>query len=328
MKTLVTGGAGFIGSHLVEHLIVAGHDVVVMDDLSSGHLHNVPKGIAFVEGDIRDKELLQSVMTRERVELVVHLAAQMNVRKSIADPTVDASINILGTLNVLEAASRGHARRVVFASSGGAIYGDQSRYPCRECDTPAPSTPYGIAKLAAEFFGQYFASTTGLEFCALRLANVYGPRQDPRGEAGIVSIFQECLTHKRSPTVFGDGRQTRDFIWVGDVVRAFAAAMTGPPGTYNIGSGRETSVLELFEEMKRVLGVTGSVSFAPGIQGEVSRNVLSPDLAGCSLKWQPATPLLEGLRATLEGGSGLERDRVAPDRPQGFENSRSTGWKG
>jgi UDP-glucose 4-epimerase len=298
MKTLVTGGAGFIGSHLVERLVCLGHEVMVIDNFSTGRRENLPRSIGVAEIDLRDGEHLRAFFLEGRPDVVFHLAAQMNVRRSLENPAFDAEVNILGSLHVFEAASRARVARVVFASSGGAVYGEGVRIPCREIDLPRPISPYGVAKLAGEHYGRYFSDGGSFKFVSLRLANVYGPRQDPAGEAGVVSIFLEQMQEGRSPTLFGCGRQTRDFVFVEDVVQAFIQAGVGPPGIYNIGTGSETSIRELFGYIKEITDFAGEAEEEPAIPGEVARNALCIGQARSALGWSPAVRLEAGLQAT------------------------------
>lgn len=299
MNVLVTGGAGFIGSHVVEALLWAGHRVEVLDDLSTGDRARLPKKARFTRGDVRDARVVRDLIRRGRVEAVAHLAAQVNVRVSIADPAHDASLNVMGGLSVLRACAETGVRRLVFASSGGAIYGDQRRYPCRE-DAPArPASPYGVAKLSFEHYARAFEAASGPRTVLLRLANVYGPRQDPRGEAGVIAIFSERMLKGRAPRVFGDGGQTRDYVFVEDVARAFRAGLRARPGVYNVGTGRETSVNTLVREIAERTGFSGKARHEPAIRGEVRRNVLDIRRARRMLGWRPAVRLGEGLDRTV-----------------------------
>src|SRR5579884_842476 len=220
MRILVTGGAGFIGSHTVDALVAAGHDVAVLDDLSSGRRDQVNPAARLHAADLRDAAAVSNLFGSERPEVVYHLAAQMDVRRSVADPAFDASVNLVGFLNLIEAGRRNGLRRVIFASTGGAIYGEQERFPCDEEHPLRPVSPYGVAKLATEKYLYFYRAEYGLEYLALRYANVYGPRQDPHGEAGVVAIFCGRMLAGQPVTIFGDGEQTRDYVFVGDVVRA------------------------------------------------------------------------------------------------------------
>jgi UDP-glucose 4-epimerase len=293
---LVTGGAGFIGSHVAEALAARGEDVVVLDDLSSGRRENLPEGVELVEGDIR--EPLAQLFASVRPTVCYHLAAQIDVRVSVARPEHDALINVIGTVNLLQAALERGAK-IVFSSTGGAIYG--------ECEGPAsedaprrPIAPYGTSKLAAEEYLATFNRLHGTTHVSLRYGNVYGPRQDPHGEAGVVAIFFNKLRDGETPKVFGDGRQTRDYVYVGDVVRATLAATERDGGVYNVGTGRETSVVELLDLCQRVAGTSIEPEFAPARQGELQRNVLDPSRAVDELAWRPERSLEDGLRETWE----------------------------
>jgi UDP-glucose 4-epimerase len=299
MTVLVTGGAGFIGSHLVERLVREGRRVVVLDDLSTGSRDHLPHDIRLIQADIRDRQAVATAMSVERPELVIHLAGQMNVRRSLADPDLDADVNVRGSLSVFQAAFSGTARRVVFASSGGAIYGDQPSYPCDESVTPRPSSPYGISKCSAEHYGRHLADAAGRDFVALRLANVYGPRQNPAGEAGVVALFLEEMLAGRAPAIFGDGEQTRDFVWIEDVVETFVRSIDGPPGVFNVGTGQETRVSDLYRELARAVGFPHPARWSAALFGEVRRNALSVRLACKRLGWAPRTGLREGLERTV-----------------------------
>jgi UDP-glucose 4-epimerase len=300
VAVLVTGGAGFIGSHVVEALAARGEDVVVLDDLSSGKRENLSEVVEFVEGDIRDPLVVGDLYARVEPTVCYHLAAQIDVRVSVARPEHDAAINVLGTVNVLEAA-RPHGTRIVFSSTGGAIYG--------ECDGPAPEdaprlpiSPYGTSKLAAEEYLATYNRLYETGHVSLRYGNVYGPRQDPHGEAGVVAIFCNALRAGETPKVFGDGRQTRDYVYVGDVARATLAAAErdGGGGVYNVGTGRETSVIELLELCQRIAGTSFEPEFAPARPGEIQRAVVDPSRAVDELGWRPEHNLEDGLRETWE----------------------------
>ncbi len=308
MKTLVTGGAGFIGSNLVDALLARGDSVTVVDDLSTGRRENLDgalaNGATLIEADIRDRAALEELAGRERPEVVFHLAAQIDVRKSLADPAFDAAVNVGGTANVLEAARVAEARRFVFVSTGGAIYGEGEgkTLPLGEDSPVEPFSAYGQSKFAAEGYLGLYERLYGMSTIALRLGNVYGPRQDPLGEAGVIAIFCGRLRAGERPTVFGDGRQTRDYIYVGDVIAAvLAAAETEATGPVNIGTGIETDVLEL----ARALGELGGVEsfepeLAPPRTGEVQRISIDPARAERELGWKVETDLAEGLRVTLD----------------------------
>jgi UDP-glucose 4-epimerase len=307
MKALVTGGAGFIGSNLVDALLARGDEVTVLDDLSTGRRENLEgalaAGVTLAEGDIRDREATIALASEARPEVVFHLAAQIDVRKSVADPAFDASINVGGTANVLDAA-RAAGARVVFTSTGGAIYGegDGQELPLAENAPLAPEAPYGQSKFAAEGYLTLYERLYGLSGVSLRLGNVYGPRQDPLGEAGVVAIFCGRLRAGERPTVFGDGKQTRDYIYVSDVVSAaLAAADSEARGAINVGTGVETDVLELVRQLGELGGVDGfEPEFAPARTGEVQRISIDPSRAEHELGWKAETGLGEGLRLTLD----------------------------
>jgi UDP-glucose 4-epimerase len=294
VRAVVTGGAGFIGSHTVDALLARGDDVHVVDNLATGRRENLDAPATLHEHDIR--EPLDGVFTDVRPEVVVHLAAQADVGTSVAQPLLDLEVNVLGTLNVLEAA-RAHGAQVVFSSTGGAIYGECER-PAREDDPREPVSPYGTSKLAAEEYLATWNRLHGTHHVALRFANVYGPRQLAKLEGGVVAIFSDRLRAGENVTVYGDGEQTRDYIYVGDVVSAVLAAIGVEGGTYNIGTGKETSVLELFEAMRRVAGVDAQAEHAPARPGEARRSVLDVSRAERELAWRPRYSLEEGLRAT------------------------------
>jgi UDP-glucose 4-epimerase len=300
VRAIVTGGAGFIGSHVVEALLARGDEVTIVDDLSNGKLENVPDGARFVERDVR--EGLGEVFADARPELCFHLGAQVDVRVSVDRPTHDASVNVLGTLEVLEAA-RAHETQVLFSSTGGAIYG--------ECDGPAsedaerrPLAPYGVSKLAGEEYLAAYNRLYGTRHVSLRYGNVYGPRQDPHGEAGVVAIFLGALAEGRAPRIFGDGLQTRDYVYAGDVARATLAAAGQDGGVFNVGTGSETSVVDLYEACRRVAGSSLEAEPAPARLGELQRSVLDVSRAERELGWRPEVPLDEGLRPTWESIPG------------------------
>jgi UDP-glucose 4-epimerase len=308
MRSLVTGGAGFIGSNLVDALLVRGDEVTAVDDLSTGRRQNLDgalgAGAELVELDIRDAAALTALCAERRPEVVFHLAAQIDVRKSIEDPAFDAAVNVGGTANLLEAARASGCGRVIFVSTGGAIYGEGEgqRLPLDEKTPIAPLSAYGQSKFAAEGYLWLYERLYGLSGVALRLGNVYGPRQDPLGEAGVIAIFCGLARSGGQPTVFGDGTQTRDYIYVGDVVAAaLDAAGSEVTGAFNIGTGQETSVLELVEALGALGGTEGfEPEFAPPRAGEVQRISLDASLAERELGWRADTSLEHGLRLTLE----------------------------
>jgi len=307
MRSLVTGGAGFIGSNLVDALLARGDAVTVVDNLTTGRLSNLEPGLSvgaeLVELDIRDGEALSALAAEKRPERIFHLAAQIDVRKSLADPFFDAGVNVGGTANVLEAARACEAARVVSISTGGAIYGEGAgqQLPLPEDAPIAPLSAYGQSKFAAEGYVSLFERLYGLSGVSLRLGNVYGPRQDPLGEAGVIAIFCGLLKEGGRPKVFGDGTQTRDYIYVGDVVSAaLAAGETKATGAINIGTGIETNVLELIEALKSLSGNENfDPEFAPARTGEVQRITIDAGRAERELGWRAEMGLDEGLRVTL-----------------------------
>jgi len=309
MKTLVTGGAGFIGSTLVDRLLAEGHAVDVIDDLSTGSLANLSLAradrahrLTFHQLDIRQPGVID-LIARRAPEVVFHLAAQADVRVSVARPAFDAEVNIIGSLNVLEGARAAGTRKIVFASSGGTIYGDPdpSELPVKESHPQRPVSPYGVAKKAVGDYLHAYRELHALEYTALALANVYGPRQDPFGEAGVVAIFAGKLLAGEPCTIFGTGEQTRDFVYVDDVVDAFVRAADKGSGLLcNIGTGVETSVNALYETMASAAGVTKPAVRAPARPGELDRSALDPGRAAIHLGWKPWTTLDEGVAAVLK----------------------------
>ena len=309
MRALVTGGAGFIGSTLVDRLLAEGYEVDVLDNLSSGSMANLANARSNPEhefklhrADVRDASVAE-LIERRHPDVIFHLAAQIDVRTSVADPVLDAMINIIGSLNVLEGARRGGTRKVVFASSGGTIYGapDGDDLPVKESQPQQPISPYGVAKKVVGDYLFAYRELHELEFTALALANVYGPRQDPHGEAGVVAIFAGKLLANESCRIFGDGEQTRDYVFVDDVVDAFVrAADKGSGLVLNIGTGVETSVNELYATMAQVAGVDRAAELAPARTGEVPRSSLDASRAGIHLGWKPWTDLSAGSAAVLD----------------------------
>ena len=295
MRALVTGGAGFIGSNLVDALLDRGDEVSVLDNLASGRRENVDPRAAFREASITDREATTRIAAEAQAEVVFHLGAQIDVRRSVEDPAFDIDVNVGGTVNVLEAALAAGARHVVFASTGGAIYGEADEVPTPETHEARPAAPYGQSKLSAEGYIRLYSELKGLRATSLRFANVYGPRQDPLGEGGVIAIFCGLAVDGGRPaTAFGDGKQTRDFVYVGDVVDALLhAANEAPAGPYNVGTGVETTVLELAER----LGL--AVDHAPARPGEVFRSCLDPRRAARELGWTAQTDLQSGLERTL-----------------------------
>lgn len=305
MRAVVTGAAGFIGSALVDRLLADGHQVVGVDDLSRGRLANLDAasadgGFSLVRADVTGAELAE-IVAAARPQAVFHLAAQIDVRVSVADPVEDARRNVLGTVNLLEAARAAGARTVVFASSGGSIYGTPARLPVDERAPVAPESPYAAGKAAGELYLAAFAAMYGLGYTTLALGNVYGPRQDPHGEAGVVAIFATALLEGRRTTIFGDGGQTRDFVYVDDVVEALARAADGGPANrrFNVGTGRQTSVRQLHAAVAAAVGAADDPGFAPARTGELERIALDCSAAEAVLGWIPATSLSAGVERTV-----------------------------
>ena len=309
MRTLVTGGAGFIGSNLVDRLLAEGHSVDVVDNLSTGSLANLAAAranpdhqLTFQQLDVTSPDVAE-LIARRRPEVIFHLAAQADVRVSVSRPVFDAEVNIIGGLRVIEGARAAGTPKVVFASSGGTIYGDPkpSQLPVRESHPQRPLSPYGVAKKVVGDYLHVYRELHNLEYSALALANVYGPRQDPHGEAGVVAIFAGRLLAGQSCTIFGDGGQTRDFVYVDDVVDAFARAATRGSGLLiNIGTGVETSVNDLYRTMARAAGVDAPPVYAPARIGELRRSSLDPGRAAIHLSWKPWTGLGDGSTAVLD----------------------------
>jgi len=300
MRVLLTGGAGFIGSHVAEHLLARGHEVIVVDHLSSGKRENVPEGARFFEGDIRSGcgELFQMF----HPEILCHQAAQMDVRRSVREPDFDAAVNILGTIRLLQNCVKYGVGRVIFASSGGAVYGEQQEFPASEDHPQYPVSPYGVSKLAGERYLHFYSLQYGISYAALRYANVYGPRQDPHGEAGVVSIFSRNLADKKVSTINGTGEQTRDYVYVGDVARANVLALEGDPpsGAYNIGTGIETNVNQLYELLRDISRKNLPAKHGPAKPGEQLRSSINPARAHRVFGWHPEVELATGLEETFQ----------------------------
>lgn len=310
---VVTGGAGFIGSNLTDALVAEGNTVHVVDNLSNGTRDKVHPDAVFHEMDIRDVAALRTLAADASPDVFFHLAAQADVRKALEDPGYDADVNVIGTVNVLEAA-RAAGARVIFASTGGAGYGeyDELTVPSPETSDTRPMSHYGMSKMAGEGYCRLYSRLYGSDTVVLRLGNVYGPRQDPHGEAGVVAIFAGRMLDGIAPTVFGDGMQTRDYVYVGDVVRAFMAAREAPSGeTFNVGCGNEVTVIDLIEGLG-----AGAPEFAPARLGELQRSALDVRKAGDVMGWAPQMPLADGLKATLRS---VEMRRATPgERPAGY----------
>jgi UDP-glucose 4-epimerase len=300
-KVLVTGGAGFIGSHIVDGLIKEGFKVIVVDDLSSGKEENINKKAEFYKLDIQDNGL-ESVFQKEKPDYVSHQAAQIDVRRSVSDPLFDARVNILGSINVLQNCLKYKIKKVIFASSGGAIYGEQELFPAPETHPLKPVSPYGITKLVTEHYLYYYKVVHGLSSVALRYANVYGPRQYPYGEAGVVAIFIQKMLNGGQPLINGDGNQTRDFVFVQDVVRAniLAVMNDSDENVFNIGTGIETSINQIFHFVKEVIAPNIQEKHGPAKQGEQRKSVIECTKAKEILNWEPKTSISDGLRMTCD----------------------------
>ncbi len=299
MRILVTGGAGFIGSHVADAFVAAGHQVAILDDLSSGCRENLNPQARFYQLDVQDPGVAD-VFGREEPEVLCHHAAQMDVRRSVADPMFDARVNLVGLLNLMEQGRRHGLRRVLLASTGGAIYGEQEIFPAPETHKTEPVSPYGVAKLASERYLFFYSVTYGISYAAQRYANVYGPRQNPHGEAGVVAIFSEKLLRGEQPIINGDGTQRRDYIHVSDVVCANLAALTSDfVGAVNLGTGIETDVNTLFRHLRTLCESTAREEHGPEKPGEQRRSVIDCSLARRVLGWQPQVSLEDGLRQTV-----------------------------
>jgi len=308
---LVTGGAGFIGSHLCDRLLAEGHRVVAVDNLTTARIGNLSEArsyggeFTFFNMDVRAEGLL-SLFERHRPEVVMHLAAQASVSVSVEDPTLDASVNVMGLLNVMDCSSRTGVRKVVYAASGGTLYGEPRKLPVKETASGRPVSPYGISKKAGIEYLSFYERYRGVAFSALALANVYGPRQDPHGEAGVVSIFASKMLNGEAPTIFGDGNQTRDYVFVDDTVHAFAlAADRGDGRLINVGTALETSVNGIFRLLADVTGFSGEPAHGPARPGDLRRSALDPALAGEVLGWRPWTHLEDGLAETVSFMKGV-----------------------
>lgn len=300
MKIAVTGGAGFIASHIADAYLSLGHEVVIIDNLSTGKKENIPVNARFIEMDVNNPEI-PALFIEEKFDIVNHHAAQMDVRVSVQDPTYDARINILGGINIYESALRSGVKKIIFASSGGTVYGDQEYFPADERHPTKPISPYGIAKLSNEQYLYYYAHVHGLPSVAFRYANIYGPRQNPQGEAGVIAIFAQKLLRGEQPVINGDGLQTRDYVYVDDVVAANVLALQPQMiGAYNIGTGFETDVNTLFGHLKDLTQSTYEGQYAPAKHGEQLRSVLSNERIFASFGWTPKMDIIEGLSKTVD----------------------------
>jgi UDP-glucose 4-epimerase len=316
MQALVTGGAGFIGSTLVDRLLAEDWRVDVIDDLSSGSLANLAtarelpdRRFSFHRLDLASPAVVE-LITHRKPDVIFHLGAQMDVRVSVARPVFDATVNVIGSLNVFEGAVAADVKKIVFAGSGGTLYGTPQKIPTKETSPHHPESPYGVAKKAVGDYLHYYRAQHGLEYTVLALANVYGPRQNPHGEAGVVAIFSNKLLDRERPLIFGDGSQTRDFVYVDDVVDAFVRAMEKGGGlTLNIGTGVETSVQQLYDLMAKLTTFREKADYQPARLGELQRSAVDASRAGMQLGWKPFTPLEEGLALTLEHFHALRGER-------------------
>jgi UDP-glucose 4-epimerase len=307
MKVLVTGGAGFIGSHICDRLAKDDHQLVIVDDLSTGHVEQVHPAARFYQLEL-DSPWLDELFKIERPQAVVHQAAQASVRRSVEDPVFDARVNVLGTAALLQAAVHHQVQRFLFASTGGALYGEADVVPTPEDYPTRPLSPYGASKLAAEGYLQTFHALHGLSYAALRYANVYGPRQDPHGEAGVVAIFAQRLLDRQKAVINGNGRQSRDFVYVADVADANARALVSDQvGAFNVGTGVETDINRIFEILKELTGSAQEPEHAPGKPGEQRRSVVDPRHIGEAIGWRSQTGLREGLEATVRFFRGAAR---------------------
>lgn len=299
MKIIVSGGAGFIGSHIVDALVRQGDHPVVVDNLASGFLENVHGGVPFYKVDIQDQEALEEVFDQEKPEVVCHHAAQMDVRKSMADPCSDAQVNILGSLNVISLSVTYQVRKLIFATTS-AVYPESTGFPAREDDFADPLSAYGLSKHVIERYLQLYSEMHGMRYAALRYGNVYGPRQNPHGEAGVIAIFTQQLLSGIRPTIFGDGSKTRDYIHVDDVVRANLIAMNGKgDGVYNVGWGREVSDFEVFDAVRNALGVRVEPTYKSTRLGELTRVCLDSNKAAQELGWRPCITFEQGIATTV-----------------------------
>jgi len=316
LKVLITGGAGFIGSHIADRLLAAGHEVVILDDLITGHVEHLPPRARFYQMDLQSP-WLEELFKIEQPQAVVHQAAQASVRRSVDDPVFDAGVNVLGTVALLQASVHHGVRRILFASTGGALYGDADLTPTPEDYPTLPVSPYGASKLAAEVYLRTFHAVHGLSYAALRYANVYGPRQDPHGEAGVVAIFSRRLLSGKTARINGDGKQTRDFVYVGDVAEANVRALESDAiGSFNVGTGIETDINAVFQLLRRLTGSGQAELHGPPLPGEQRRSVVDARKIEKVMGWRPTTSLEAGLTATaryFREAQGVPA--TAPGRP-------------
>jgi UDP-glucose 4-epimerase len=300
LKILVTGGAGFIASHITDALINEGHSVTVLDNLSTGFEKNINPKAKFVKADICD-EHISELFEKEKFDVVNHHAAQMDVRKSVADPAYDANTNIIGTLNLLQNSIKTGVKKFMFASTGGAVYGEQNYFPADENHPTSPLSPYGISKLAVEKYLYFYGVQYNLNYTILRYANIYGPRQNAMGEAGVVAIFTTRLLKGEQPVINGSGKQTRDYVFVGDVVKANLLTLNNNSNEiYNVGTGKETDVNELFHNLNDLIGSKKEEKHGPAAPGEQMRSVITSEKMLGKFNWKPSTNLGEGLKETIE----------------------------
>jgi UDP-glucose 4-epimerase len=312
MKILVTGGAGFIGSHVVDEYLKCGHEVVVLDDLSRGRLSNVSPAAHFYRCDVRDPDEVSRIVAAEKPDIINHHAAQMDVRRGVREPVFDAQVNILGSLNLLEAAVASHVQRVIYISTAGAGYGEPDRFPVPEDYPINPITPYGVSKHTVEHYLFTFSHLYGISYVVLRYGNVYGPRQNAAGEAGVFAIFSEQMLSDVQPVIYGDGSKVRDYVYVNDVAQANVAALTqGVGGIFNIGSGEGTTDYDVFRLVKELVGkATLEPRYLPKRPGEIDRICLDISRAARRLNWKPATELQDGARTTVDYFK--EQQKLAP----------------
>ncbi len=300
MKILITGGAGFIGSHVADAYINAGHEVVIVDNLSTGKRENISPKAKFYEMDILSPDL-KVLIQKERPDVINHHAAHIDVRRSVTDPEHDLKINVLGIIHLMGSCAGLKLKKVIFASSGGAIYGEQNSYPARESHTLDPLSPYGINKLAGEKYLSYYSRLMGFGLTCLRYANIYGPRQNALGEAGVIAIFAHQLLSGQTPVINGQGNQTRDYVYVGDVVKANVLALgSNADGVFNVGTGIETNVNRIYSDIASLLKMAGPAKIGPSKDGEQMRSSLSSEALKKECGYAPDTPLSEGLRITMD----------------------------